>query len=600
MQPHTNVGHLSHIVLVLAAMVMAAMALGGRLLTGDEQRTYAQTTSRPNIVFVMSDDLDERSMEDLDSLSQLMGGTNGTTFQNAYVTDPLCCPSRATILRGQYPHNHTILGNIPKEGGGEQKFRDLGLDQSTVATWLKGAGYRTSYIGKYMNGYGDGELYIPPGWDEWFVLNGRPHLPYVNDNGQSVTITGNSTDVFAAEASDFILRSSENPEPFFAVVGTHAPHTPPAVAERHKGAFADTPLPQPLNFDEEDVLDKPQWLQQYPRLSQQQIDELEQLYRERLRSMLAVEDLLERIIATLDQTGELSNTYIFFTSDNGFHFGNHRLYPAKKETPYEEDIGVPLMVRGPGVPAGEVRKELVLNNDFAPTIAELAGASTPVFVDGRSFAPLLTGSTPYSSRSAFLAEGWWLTEPLRPPLAPTYKGVHTQKYMLVEYVDTGEHELYDLVADPYQLESLRQSDNPQLYSTLQSRLDALRACSGAVCRANEWGTKVISTVPEANATAVAPTAKVNGTFSEDMLASSITRQTFKLLEKGTTTKIAATVTYQPSTHTATLDPTNSLKSGVTYKAVVTTGATDLAGNPLDQNTTKTGLQQKAWFFTVSP
>jgi arylsulfatase A-like enzyme len=580
-----------------AAVVIVGVVFSGDVLLRENQQVEAQTTS-PNIVFVMADDLDERSMEDLDSLSQLMGSTNGTTFQNAYVTDPLCCPSRATILRGQYPHNHTILGNTPPRGGGEQKFRDLGRDRSTVATWLKGAGYRTSYIGKYMNGYGDGELYIPPGWDEWFVLNGRPSLPDVNDNGQSITITGHSTDVFAQEASDFITSSSRNPEPFFAVVATSAPHIPPAVAERYQGAFADTPLPQPLNFDEEDILDKPQWLQQYPELSQEQIDELEQLYRERLRSMLSVEDLLEKIIATLDQTGELYNTYIFFTSDNGYHFGNHRLYPAAKETPYEEDIGVPLMVRGPAVPTGVPRQELVLNNDFAPTIAELAGASTPPFVDGRSFAPLLTGSAPYPSRSAFLEEGWVLTEPLPQSIAPTYKGIHTQKYMFTEYVDTGEHELYDLVADPLQLESLPQVDNQQLYSTLQARLDALRACSRAVCRANEWDTQVISTIPKANANAVAPTANIKATFSEEMMASSINSTTFKLSEQGSTTKIGATVTYQPSTDTATLDPTNSLRRGVTYKAVVTTGAKDVAGNPLDQNPTTSASQQKAWSFTV--
>jgi N-acetylglucosamine-6-sulfatase len=568
---------------------------GDRLLT-DNQPADAQTDSRPNIVFVMTDDLDERSMQDLPGIRDVMS-RNGTTFENAYVTYSLCCPSRATILRGQYTHNHTILGNIPREGGGEQKFRDLGLDQSTIATWLKSAGYRTSYIGKYMNGYGisDDNTYIPPGWDEWFVLNRRPSLPNVNDNGQSITITGHSTDVFAQEASDFITRSSANPEPFFAVVGTQAPHIPPAVAGRHQGAFADTPLPQPLNFDEDDILDKPRWLQQYAELSQEQIDALEQLYRERLRSMLSVEDLLRKIVATLQETGELSNTYLFFTSDNGYHYGHHRLYPAGKQTPYEEDIGVPLMVRGPGVPADKVRKALVLNNDFAPTIAELAGASTPAFVDGRSFAPLLTGSEPYTSRSTFLEEGWFIEGGIP---TPTHKSVHTQDHMFTEYVDTGEHELYDLKADPYQLDSISQADNQQLYSTLQARLDALRACSGAVCRANEWDTRVISTIPKANATAVPPTANVEATFSEDMLVSSINSTTFKLSEQGSTTKIGATVSYDASTDTATLEPTNSLQSGVTYKAVVSTGAKDVVGNPLDQNTTKTGLQKKAWLFTV--
>jgi hypothetical protein len=319
--------------------------------------------------------------------------------------------------------------------------------------------------------------------------------------------------------------------------------------------------------------------------------------------MLSVEDLLRQIITTLDQTGELDNTYIFFTSDNGYHLGNHRLWMGKR-APYEEDIGVPLMVRGPGVPAGEVRNELVLNNDFAPTIAELAGATTPPFVDGRSFAPLLTGSAPYASRSAFLEEGWLTADTNTQP--PTHKGVHTQDHMFIEY-DTGEHELYDLNADPFQLDSIPQAVNPQLYSTLQTRLDALRSCKSAVCRAHEWDTQVISTTPKANATAVAPAANLTATFSEAMDASTadgdpstINPTTFKLLEKGsTTTEIAATVSYQPSTETATLDPTTSLKSGVTYKVVVSTGAQDVAGNPLDQNPAAAGFQQESWLFTVS-
>ena len=644
MQRHTTHGHVRSILLILAATALAVAVLvlaGDRLIT-DDQRARAQTAERPNFVFVLTDDLDERAMEDLPGITDVIGA-NGSTFENAYVTFPLCCPSRATILRGQYAHNHSILHNVPPDGG-EQKFRDLGRDRSTVATWLKGAGYRTSYIGKYLNGYGGGELYIPPGWDEWFVLNGRPSGSSVNDNGRTITITGTSTDVFANEASDFIRRSSANPEPFFAVVGTAAPHDPPPVANRHQSSFLDTPLPKPQNFDEADVSDKPRWVQQYPRLTQAQIDELTSLYRERLRSMLAVEDLLRQIVATLQETGELSNTYIFFTSDNGYDFGNHRLYPAGKLRPYEEDIGVPLMVRGPGVPAGVVRQELVINNDFAPTIADLADASTPAFVDGSSFAPLLTNSPPSSWRTAFLEEE---------TISHAHRGVHTQRYMFTEY-DTGEHELYDLQLDPYQLQSKPQAGNEQLYSTLQARLDALRDCSGEGCRSAEGFTsppidtdgdgvadsedncpsvsnpdqadtdgdgvgdaceeaapidttppRVESTSPLSNATGVAPTANVTATFSEHddpgekgMMVSSINGQTFKLVKKGSTTKIAAAVNYNASTDTATLDPTNNLRSGVTYKAVVATGAKDAAGNALDQDSTTTGLQQKAWLFTV--
>jgi N-acetylglucosamine-6-sulfatase len=588
------------------ALISVAVVAMGLLLSGDkllnDQQADAQTTSRPNIVFVMTDDLDKRSMQDLSGIREVMG-SNGTTFQNAYVTYSLCCPSRATILRGQYPHNHQIIGNALPEGG-EKKFRDLGLDRSTLATWLHDAGYQTKYIGKYMNSYNS--LYKPPGWDEWYAMIGNhwnlsdPTTGKMNDDGQETTLGGHSNDVFADKASDFIRRSSVNPAPFFVVVGTAAPHAPPDVAARHQNSFVDTPLPSPDNFNEDDLSDKPEWVQSNDTLSPAEIEDMQTLYRERLRSMLSVEDLLEQTIATLRQTRELGNTYIFFTSDNGFHLGEHRLRvtaPADKRTPYEEDIGVPLMVRGPGVPAGAVRQELVLNNDFAPTIAELAGARTPAFVDGRSFAPLLTGSEPYASRSAFLEEGWFKEDR---SLTPTYKGVHTQKHMFTEYVDTGEHELYDLVADPYQLESITQADNPQLYSTLQARLDALRSCSRAICRANEWDTQVISTTPKANATAVAPTANIKATFSEDMMASSINATTFKLFEEGSTIKVAATVSYDQITDTATLDPTNALKRGVTYKAIVSTGAKDVAGNSLDQNSSIAGLQQKTWLFTVSP
>jgi hypothetical protein len=143
-------------------------------------------------------------------------------------------------------------------------------------------------------------------------------------------------------------------------------------------------------------------------------------------------------------------------------------------------------------------------------------------------------------------EGWFIDESI---LTPTYKGVHTQDHMFTEYLDTEEHELYDLSTDPLQLQSMTQAGNDPLYSTLQTRLNKLRACSRAICRANEWDTQVISTLPKANSTAVAPTANVTATFSEEMMASSITAKSFKLLENGSTTKIGATVSYNASTRT---------------------------------------------------
>jgi N-acetylglucosamine-6-sulfatase len=603
---------------------MASVGLLGTLGTGDglqreDHRADAQTVSRPNFVFVIADDLDERSMEQLGGIRSVMNA-NGTTFENAYVTFSLCCPSRATILRGQYPHNHGIIGNALPEGG-EEKFRNLGRDRSTIATWLNNTGYQTKLVGKYMNSYYD--LYVPPGWDEWYAMTGDhwnlsdPATGKMNNNGQRTTVGGHSTDVFADKASDFIRRSSANAAPFFLWVGTKAPHSPPEVADRYKDQFTTTPLPKEdviLNFNEDDVSDKPAWVRSRSKHSPTQIAEFEQEYRARLRSMLSVEDLLEQTIATLRETGELENTYIFFTSDNGYHLGNHRLGLGKR-APYEEDIGVPLMVRGPGVPAGEVRQELVLNNDFAPTMAELAGASTPSFVDGSSFAPLLTSSPPSSWRTAFLEEGW----PNGALQVPTHKSVHTQDHMFTEY-DTGERELYDLNADPYQLSSKTQAEAPQLYSTLQSRLNALRACSGAECRSAEGfsGTppptdtaspRVLSTVPKAGATGVAPSSNLTATFSEKMDPLSITNSTFKLFKlntDGTQTQITnVTVALSTDGLVATLNPfgtstTTHLARGTTYKGVITTEAKDVAGNQLDQNSSLSGSQQKAWSFTTSP
>jgi N-acetylglucosamine-6-sulfatase len=319
---------------VTATLVLVSVgALSLEPVIGDN-RAEAQVAERPNIVFVLADDLNEQDMEQLAGIRTVMG-SEGVTFPNAYVTYSLCCPSRASILRGQYGHNHDITGNSDPQGGWP-KFRSLGHENSTMATWLNDAGYQTKYIGVYMTGYYY-STYRPPGWDEWYTMIGDPTLNNVNDNGTRTTLVGHSTDVYADKASDFIRRSSSNSAPFFAMIGTRAPHYPPPVADRYNDRFATAPLPRSPNFDETDISDKPQWVQPYGRLTSSRTTEMQDQYRNRLRSMLSVEDLLRQTIATLQETGELSNTYIFLTSDNGFHMGNHRLYPGGKWTPYEED-----------------------------------------------------------------------------------------------------------------------------------------------------------------------------------------------------------------------------------------------------------------------
>ena len=355
----------------------------------------------PNIVVIPTDDLafedvNQESLERMPNLRALL--EQGTTFENAFVTNSVCCPSRATILRGQYAHNHQVLSNGPPLGGAE-RFRVLGGDNSTAATWLQESGYRTAFFGKYLNGY-YGDDYVPPGWDQWYGVAGNFLSNDLNENGYTIHYDSDRyhlDDVISEKASDYVERTAGADPPFFTTdrsflmwIGTKAPHQPATPAPRHEDDFADVPLPRPPSFDENDVSDKPGWVADNPSLSADQKRYMEELHRKRLQSMLAVDDMIGDLVDSLRKSNELDDTYIFFTSDNGFHLGQHRL-GSGKWTAYDEDIRVPLVVRGPGVPEGKTLSHSVLNNDLAPTFADLAGAKIPSFVDGRSLAPLLDG-----------------------------------------------------------------------------------------------------------------------------------------------------------------------------------------------------------------
>ena len=458
---------------LLASVVVLATAFGSL--------RSAAAAERPNIVFILTDDLDSHDIQYLDGLRNIMAH-NGTTFQRAYVSDSLCCPSRATTLRGQYPHNHGIRTNVAPAGGAD-KFRSTMKDQSTVATWLNGAGYQTKFIGKYLNGYN--QMYIPPGWDEWFGWLGEYDNKKVNDDGQVLQVQGHDTDLFANESVDFIRRASAKPEPFFLNVWTRAPHQPAIPAPRYADRFESTALPRPPSFDEADVSDKPRFIRDLPRLSARKVSNMRELHQDRLASMLSVEDLLREVVAELRATGELDNTYIFFTSDNGFHLGQHRMTQGKR-TAYEEDIKVPFMVRGPGVPVGRTLKHQVLNNDFAPTFARLAGVTPPSFVDGKSMVPLLGTSPPTVSnwRTGILTENWRTDAVGGTSDAPTYKALRTENFSWVRYAN-GERELYDMRNDPHQLHSRDPSKNRSLVRGLNNQLDRLATCDGPECRAAE-------------------------------------------------------------------------------------------------------------------
>src|SRR5215210_2472826 len=492
---------------------------------GSATAASTEPADRPNIILILTDDLAYDDLSHMPNLRSLLG-EQGTTFENTFVTDSLCCPSRATILRGQYAHNHGILENSPPDGGYE-KFRSLGRQNSTVATWLHDAGYRTVLIGKYMNDYEGTQ--VPSGWDDWHALSGNYMSRDLSENGKIVSYDPGSyymTDVLADRAVDFI----QDPDgrvpsfflpnrPFFMWLGTTAPHQPADPAPRHADALPDVSMLRPPSFDEDDVSDKPAWLRDNPPLDPEQIAYAEDLYRKRLQSMLAVDDMIGRLVGSLRKSGELDNTYFFFNSDNGFHFGTHRL-SVGKWTAYEEDIRVPLVVRGPGVPEGEKLEHLVLNNDLAPTFADLGGAEIPDFVDGRTLKPLLSDDPLPTDdwRQAFLEEAMaesavapasvteeagprLLTGDVQPseevgrasPLQkssvkdagrPGLQAVRTQDHLYVEY-ETGESELYDLEKDPYELNNVYDDAGLDTLWRYEGWLDALRDCAGEDCRTAE-------------------------------------------------------------------------------------------------------------------
>jgi arylsulfatase A-like enzyme len=431
----------------------------------------------------------------------LIGG-QGMTFSNHFVPLSLCCPSRSTILTGLHVHNHRVLTNFPPDGGFE-RFDQLGHEDRTLATALHAAGYRTALIGKYLNGYPHGEdlAHVPPGWDEWASpVQGSPYAAYrytLNENGKLVRHNSKAedymTDVLAAKAVDFVRRAPAS-QPFFLYLATFAPHKPSTPAKRHAGLFAGLQAPRTPSFNEPDVRDKPARIRTLKRLDASRVAAIDALYRKQMQSLQAVDEAVAALVQALRDTGRLDDTYIVFTSDNGFHMGQHRLEPGKY-TPYEPDVHVPLLVRGPGVPKGVVVDRLTSSVDFAPTFAELAGATLPVEPDGRSLVPLLEGRTPESWRQAVLLEQFAVppappassesSEILEPEEAssgyPAHRGLRTPGFKYVEY-GTGEREVYDLKKDPDERLNLRDQVSKAWLANLSKLVKALASCKGASCR----------------------------------------------------------------------------------------------------------------------
>jgi N-acetylglucosamine-6-sulfatase len=467
----------------LIGIVLAAVAV---LFLSSSVRTPAPapvSEGRPNVLVIMTDDQTVEDMRVLPRTRALLAA-KGTSFANSFVAYPLCCPSRSTFLTGQYAHNHGVLGNGGPTGGFQR------LDHSnTLPVWLQEAGYFTAHLGKYLNNYGVDSPAPPAGWSRWFgLIDPTTYKLYdytVSDDGVPVTYgdadADYQTDVLAEEAERILRSRAGESQPFFVTVAPVAPHleklggkqVAPRAAPRYEGRFAKEPLPARPSFSEPDVNDKPAHIRKLPALAPPKEAHETAVYRARLASLLAVDDLVERLVDALADTGQLERTVIVFTSDNGYLLGEHRVVD-QKYYPYEESIRVPLIIRGGGFPAGATAAQPVSNVDLAPTIVALTGAKARRVMDGRPLLPLALDPALEKNRT-LLIEG----------LAPgkiTYRAVRDPRWLYAEY-SNGGRELYDLATDPFELRSRHASPGvAAVRGDLARRLARLSTCSGKSCR----------------------------------------------------------------------------------------------------------------------
>jgi N-acetylglucosamine-6-sulfatase len=480
----------------------------------------------------------------------------GMTFNRYYVSYSLCCPSRVTLLTGRYAHNHNVRGNVPPEGG-YTGFSIRNADTHNIATWLQGAGYRTIHIGKFLNGYGDepfdNGLTVPPGWSAWHTVlkADTDHYFYgytLNNNGVLSPPYGESgswetreyglrddvgcplapanglpcnqqTDVFSSMAAQE-LAGTPPTRPFYLQVDYTAPHgdfrrpAGPEPPPRYYDWFSGAPLPHDASegLNEGNVSGKPRFIRDAPPLSPSELHTYRVYWEKQLEALRGIDDGVKQIVDTLGALHRLRNTYIVFTSDNGFFFGEHRL-AGGKFLAYEPSTHLPLLIRGPGIKPGSSTGELAANTDIAPTVLELAGVKADMSVDGRSLAPYLRDPA-LRSRRPILFESFVETRDVEengggPAATPTtsasgasgggssvnrrsanasilapprdYEGIRLGPYKYIAW-PTGEKELYDITKDPNELHNLvKTPDYFPVRNFLDREMKRLEKCSGRNC-----------------------------------------------------------------------------------------------------------------------
>lgn len=424
----------------LAAVVLAVVAAA--LAPPQAAQPAAAEEPLPNIVLIVTDDQRFDSMWALPNINEEVV-TRGTNFTQAHVVLPLCCPARASILTGQYAHTTGVYGNgAESRSGGFAGFDDT----TTLATVLDEAGYRTGLVGKYLNGYPDG--YIPPGWDRWVGLSassGNYH-EYNLTEDDAVVHYGSApedylTDVLARKALEFLDAAA--PRPFFLMWTPFAPHGSATPAPEHEHAFDSLPPWRPPSYAEADLSDKPPWLQARKRWGAAAQASIDAFREHQFESLLSVDDAVDDIVERLRSSGELDNTLIVYTSDNGFFYGEHGL--RGKDLPYEEATRVPMVYSyGPWASERE-SSDLATNIDIAPTIAAFAGTSMPDS-EGHDLGPYLAGAARFP-RGVHLIEGAETGD------VPSWCQLRSPLRVYTRYAD-GFEELYNLARDPYQLRNL--------------------------------------------------------------------------------------------------------------------------------------------------
>ena len=517
-----------------ALVVTALLALAGARFAGvAAPHALSGTTDdtgsapRPNVVVIVADDLDKKLLRWMPQTRRLIAD-QGMTFDRYYVEQSTCCTSRASILSGQYTHNHHVRGNHYPAGGFFRWHEER--EAEALPTWLEADGYRSALLGKYLNEYPypsgyDGtpeekdalRRFVPPGWQSWFSpVDGMPYRQrdtVINENG---TVDAAPRPEFLDQLmGDRMLALTDGLDGMslsdggkFIYYASYAPHSPYAAPEEYDDDFTDVRYPRTPSFDEADVSDKYGLSGVRGPLSAEKIATIDKTYRQRIRSVQVLDADVGALMRRLETQGTLDNTFVVFTSDNGYNMGEHRLDIAKYNQ-FEETVSVPLMVRGPGIAAGAHVSTLAENIDLAPTIADITGASTPDWVDGISLLPVLKGETTELPREHLLLSRGLIplekqalsaveefpetvVESPRHARLSDFNAVVTQRWKLVDYTDSDHEELYDLRNDPYELTNLMVGGwqsmrylppwQQDLVRDLRRTLHQLLRCQAAQCR----------------------------------------------------------------------------------------------------------------------